>query len=111
MADGSTHTARVSMPATAARGAIIDIKTLIQHDMETGYRRDAEGKIIPRDIIAKFVVTYAGSEIFRADAFPGTSANPYFAFTTIATETADLVFTWTDLAGTTTTVTRTLTVT
>lgn len=105
------HIARISMPATAKRGEIVTIKTLIQHDMETGYRRDAEGKIVPRDIIAKFAVTYAGQEIFRADTFPGISANPFVAFTTIATETAELVFTWTDLTGATTTQTKTLTVT
>jgi sulfur-oxidizing protein SoxZ len=105
------HIARVSMPATAKRGEIVTIKTLIQHDMETGYRRDAEGKAVPRDIISKFVVTYAGAEIFRADTFPGVSANPFVAFTTIATETGDIVCTWTDLAGATTVQTRKLTVT
>ena len=105
------HLARVSMPASARRGEIVTIKTLIQHDMETGYRRDADGRIIPRDIIVTFVATYAGEEIFRADTFPGISANPFVAFTTLATETADLVFTWTDLAGATTTQTKKLMVT
>ncbi len=103
--------ARVSMPASAKRGDVITIKTLIQHDMETGYRRDEQGKVVPRDIIAKFVVTYAGAEIFRADTFPGVSANPFFAFTTVAVDTGELVFTWTDLAGQTTQQTKTLTVT
>ena len=102
---------RISMPATARRGDIIDIKTLIQHDMETGWRRDAEGKAVPRDIITRFRVTYDGVGIFAADTFPGVAANPFLAFTTVATETADLVFTWTDLGGATTTETRKLTVT
>jgi len=102
---------RISMPQTAKRGDIIDIKTLIQHEMETGWRRDSQGKAVPRDIITRLQVTYAGTEIFSADTFPGISANPYIAFSTIATETADLTFTWTDLAGATTTETRKLTVT
>lgn len=102
---------RISMPKTATRGVIIDIKTLIQHDMETGYRRDSAGKIVPRDIIAGLTVTYDGAEIFSAEMFTGVSANPYIAFTTIATTTGDLVFAWTDLAGVITTETRTLTVT
>jgi sulfur-oxidizing protein SoxZ len=109
MAD--TPVTRVSMPTSAKRGDVITIKTLIQHDMETGYRRDEQGRVVPRDIIAKFVVTYGGTEIFRADTFPGISANPFVAFTTVATVTADLVFTWTDLAGQTTRQTKTLTVT
>ena len=103
--------ARIAMPSTAKRGDIIDIKTLIQHDMETGWRRDAEGKAVPRDIITRFHVTYGGVEIFSDDTFPGVAANPFVAFTTVATETADLVFTWTDLTGATTTETRKLTVT
>ncbi len=110
MAD-KTLVARVSMPATAKRGDVIAIKTLIQHDMETGYRRDEQGRVVPRDIIQSFAVTYAGTEIFRADTFPGISANPFVAFTTLATETGELTFTWTDLAGQTTRQTKTLTVT
>lgn len=110
MAD-TPHPTRISMPATAKRGDIIDIKTLIQHEMETGYRRDADGKIIPRDIIVRFAASYRGEEVFSAETFPGIAANPYFAFSTVATETGDLVFTWTDMAGRKTTQTRTLTVT
>ena len=99
------------MPTTAKRGDIIDIKTLIQHDMETGYRRDSQGHIIPRDIITKFVAHYGSDEIFSADTFPGVAANPYFAFSTIATESGELTFTWTDLAGRQTVETRKLAVT
>ena len=62
-------------------------------------------------VITSFVVTYAGAEIFRADVFPGVAANPYFAFTTTATETGEVVFTWTDDRGDVTTERRTLTVT
>ena len=102
---------RISMPQSAKHGETIEIKTLIQHEMETGYRRDAQGKTVPRDIISRFVVTYAGVEIFSAETFPGVSANPYLALSTVATETGDLIFTWTDLSGATTTATRKLTVT
>ena len=105
------HPTRISMPSTAKRGAIIDIKTLIQHEMETGYRRDTAGRVIARDIVVRFAVAYAGETIFSADIFPGVSANPYVAFSTIATETGDLIFTWTDMAGVTTSETRKLTVT
>ena len=110
MADAA-HPTRISMPATAKRGAIIDIKTLIQHDMETGYRRDSGGRVIPRDIIVRFEVKYSGETVFSAETFAGVAANPYVALSTIATETGDLTFTWTDMAGATTTETRKLTVT
>ena len=101
---------RIVMPATARKGQAIEIKTIIQHPMETGYRRDHRGAVIPRDIIKRFVVTYAGAEIFTADATQGVAANPYYAFHTLAVETGDVVFTWTDEQGAATVVTRKLTV-
>jgi sulfur-oxidizing protein SoxZ len=104
-------TARISMPTTAKAGAVIEIKTLVQHIMETGHRRDESGRPVPRDIINRLVVTYAGAEIFRMDLYPGIAANPYIAFPTVATETGDVVFAWTDDAGQTLTETRRLTVT
>lgn len=101
---------RIVMPATAKKGDIIEIKTLIQHIMETGFRRDDVGKPVPRDIIANFLVTYSGVEIFKADLFPGVAANPYLAFSTIAQETGEIVFTWTDQKGEATIERRKLTV-
>lgn len=91
--------ARVSMPPEAKRGDVIEIKALIRHIMETGHRVDNVGKPIPRDIIKTFAVTYDGVEVFRMDLNPGVSANPYVVFTTTATSTGELVFTWTDEKG------------
>ena len=101
---------RIVMPAEAKKGSVVEIRTLISHEMETGYRRDSVGKAIPRDIIGSFSVTYAGEEVFRADLGPGIAANPFIAFSTIATETGDLVFSWKDLKGEETRETRRLTV-
>ena len=92
-------TTRIVAPAKAKKGEVIEIKTLINHVMETGFRRDNVGRAIPRDIITRFTCTYAGEEVFRMDLFTGVAANPFVAFTTIATETGDLVFEWTDQHG------------
>lgn len=102
--------ARVSMPDQAKRGEIIQIKTLIRHVMETGYRVDSVGKRIPRHIVASLKVDYAGVEIFAMDFTQGVAANPYVAFHTRAVETGELVFTWTDSLGAVETVRKTLTV-
>jgi sulfur-oxidizing protein SoxZ len=88
--------ARISVPKTAAKGDVIEIKTLIQHPMETGFRRDLEGEIIPIHIIDRFVCTYNGEEVFRADLHPSIAANPYLSFHTVATESGRLEFTWHD---------------
>lgn len=102
---------RIVMPATAKKGQIVEIKTLINHVMETGFRRDDIGRAIPRDIITRFTCTYAGELVFAMDLFTGVAANPFISFTTVATESGTLVFEWTDQKGETTRAEARLTVT
>ncbi len=91
---------RVKVPKTAAKGEIIQIKTLISHKMETGLRKDKKtGELIPRQIINKFTCTYNGVEVFSADWHTPISTNPYMAFNTVATESGTLEFTWFDDDG------------
>jgi sulfur-oxidizing protein SoxZ len=87
--------ALINVPPKAKRGDIVEIKTLIQHEMETGFRPDNMGRRIPRNIITDFVCKYNGEEIFRAELYPAISANPFFVFSTIATESGTLIFEWT----------------
>jgi sulfur-oxidizing protein SoxZ len=87
--------ALINVPAKAKKGEIMAIKTLVSHDMETGYRIDNVGKNIPRDIITQFVCTYNGVEVFRADLFPAIAANPFLSFPLMATESGTIAFTWT----------------
>jgi len=87
--------ALINLPKTAKPGAVIEIKTLISHPMETGYRPGPDGRLIPRNIITEFVCTYDGEEVFRADLSPASAANPYLTFTTVATTSGTLRFTWT----------------
>ena len=102
--------ALISVPQTARRGEVMEIKALVAHPMETGYRRDSSGGAIARDIINKFTCSYNGEEIFRADLFPAIAANPFIAFTTVATASGVLEFRWTDDRGETQTESRTITV-
>ena len=85
----------INVPARAKRGHVIEIKTLISHVMETGFRPSSIGVLLPRDIITQFVCSYDGEEIFRADLFPAISANPFIVFHTVATQSGTLTFTWT----------------
>ena len=87
--------ALINLPAAPRRGEIIEIKALVQHTMETGFRRTQTGAVIPRDIITSFVCTYNGAEIFSADLHPAIAANPYLAFTTRAAESGTIVCKWT----------------
>ena len=86
--------ALIKVPKTAERGEIIEIKALMSHIMETGYRRLANGELVPRDIITSFSCRYNGTEIFRADLFPAIAANPFITFFTVATESGKFEFEW-----------------
>ena len=86
--------ALINVPAKAKRGDVIEIKTLMSHIMETGFRHTATGEVIPRDIITSFACRYNGAEIFRADLFPAIAANPFITFFTTVTESGKFDFEW-----------------
>jgi sulfur-oxidizing protein SoxZ len=86
--------ALINVPPKAKRGDIIEIKALMSHIMETGYRRTAAGDIVPRDIITSFTCRYNGTEVFRADFFPAIAANPFISFFTVARESGKFDFEW-----------------
>ena len=102
--------ALINVPKTARAGEVIEIKTLIAHPMETGYRTGPEGRMLPRDIIRRFTCTYDGEVVFAADLHPAVAANPFIAFTTTATVTGTLTFAWEGDNGFSRTETSTLTV-
>jgi sulfur-oxidizing protein SoxZ len=86
--------ALINVPPRAKRGDVIEIKALMSHIMETGYRRTAGGELVPRDIITSFACRCNGKELFRADFFPAIAANPYLSFFTVAQESGKFEFEW-----------------
>jgi sulfur-oxidizing protein SoxZ len=101
---------RVKLPEAVKAGEIIDIKTVVTHMMETGNRKDAEGKTIPRNIIHTFIARFAGAEVFRAEFGSGISANPFLSFSMRVPGPGSFEFSWTDDEGRTTTETAPLNV-
>ena len=87
--------ALINIPPKVKRGDTFEIKTLISHVMETGFRTTNTGQLVPRDIITNFSCKYNDEEIFRAELHPAISANPYITFFTVATESGSLTFNWT----------------
>jgi len=101
---------RLSVPETASPGEIIELKALIQHPMESGFRRGARGEAIARDIIERFECVYDGEVVFSSTFHPGMAANPLLTFFTRATVSGDIEFRWTDLTGQSWSETATITV-
>ena len=85
----------IKVPERARRGEIIELRAIVAHVMETGFRHDDKGALVPRDIIRRMVCSYNGVEIFRADFHPAVAANPLIVFTTVATESGRIEFRWT----------------
>jgi sulfur-oxidizing protein SoxZ len=84
----------IHMAREARRGEIVQIRTLIGHPMESGYRVDAQGQVVPRDIIRRFTCRYDGEVVFSAELFAAVSANPFIEFHTLATASGTLTFQW-----------------
>ena len=83
-------------------GENVKIKTLAEHEMETGVRRDnITGVIYPRLIIQSVVAKYNGKIVFKANWFSGVSANPYLAFYITAKESGLIEIEWKDDHATT----------
>ena len=90
----------INVPAKAKRGEVIQIKTLISHTMETGFRRDANGQRVARNVGARVIITsftcaYNGETIFEAALYQAIAANPFITFHTVATESGTFTFQWT----------------
>jgi len=83
-------------------GENVKIKTLAEHEMETGVRRDnITGVIYPRLIIQSVIAKYNGKKVFKANWFSGVSANPYLAFYITAKESGLIEIEWKDDHATT----------
>ena len=87
----------ITIPPSPKKDDVIEIRVLIQHHMETGFRVGADGKVVPRDIIRKLTCQFndgaTNEQIVSVEMFPAVAANPYFAFNMIAAN-GTLTFTW-----------------
>jgi len=84
----------ITVPQDAKRGDVIEIRVLIAHPMETGYRVGSDGKQVPRDILRRFTCRLDGEVVFAAALFPAISSNPYLAFPLRVERSGTLSFAW-----------------
>lgn len=89
-----SSSAVVTAPNTVKKGQVFEIRTLVRHEMESGFRHTEQGVRVPRDIIREFTCTYNGADVFRATLHPGISANPLFVFYCRADKSGELEFRW-----------------
>ena len=85
----------VSAPARVRRGEIFEVKTLVAHPMETGFRPGMNGTLIPRDIVQRLRCSFAGVEVLDVVLSPAISANPFVLFHVRAERSGMLELRWT----------------
>jgi sulfur-oxidizing protein SoxZ len=61
-------------------GDTTEVKAIISHEMETGQRKDAQGKIVPAWFIQSISATYGGRTVLSAQWGTAIAKNPFLAF-------------------------------
>ena len=84
----------VNVPKKARKGEVVEIKAMILHPMETGFRVGTNGRMIPRNIIERFTASWNGEEIFAMQFSPAIAANPFVSFFALAAESGHIVLRW-----------------
>ena len=81
-------------------GANATVRVLMSHEMETGQRRDAGGKVIPAWHITEVAATHNGKPVMTAEWGPAVSKNPFLQFTVKGAKVGDKIgVTWKDNRG------------
>jgi len=65
---------------TSVQGDVVEVKVLMNHEMESGHRKDINGQIVPAHFIQSVKATYAGKTVLSAQWGPAVSKNPFFSF-------------------------------
>ena len=82
------------------QGDTVEVRVLMQHEMETGQRKDAAGKTIPAWHIQQVIVTNNGKPVLQAQWGPAVSKNPFLSFKFKGGAKGDKVqVTWIDNKG------------
>ena len=81
-------------------GDSTEVKVLMNHEMETGQRKDAQGKTIPAWFIQNVTATHNNKTVLAAEWGPAVSKNPFLSFKFKGAQKGDKVqVTWVDNRG------------
>ena len=82
------------------KDGMTEVRVLMAHPMETGFRKDSAGKVIPAHYISDVKATSAGRTVMTAKWSQSVSQNPFLQFRFKGAKAGDkVVITWADNAG------------
>jgi sulfur-oxidizing protein SoxZ len=64
----------------AAKDGVTEVKILMQHEMETGLRKEADGTLVPAWFITEVKAQHLGRTVLEAQFGQSISKNPYLLF-------------------------------
>ena len=81
-------------------GSNATVRVLMNHEMESGQRKDAAGKTVPAWHISEVSATHNGKTVMTAEWGPAVSKNPFLQFTIKGAKAGDKIsVTWKDNKG------------
>jgi sulfur-oxidizing protein SoxZ len=81
----------------ASKDGVTEVKVLMNHEMETGLRKDASGVVVPAWFITEVTAKLNGKIVLEAQWGPSVSKNPYLSFKVRGGQAGDKVsVTWVD---------------
>jgi sulfur-oxidizing protein SoxZ len=83
-----------------AAGDKATVRVLMSHEMETGQRKDAAGKVVPAHFINEVSASLNGKVVLTAEWGPSVSKNPFLQFIVKGAKTGDKIsISWKDNQG------------
>ncbi|HYT86424.1 MAG TPA: thiosulfate oxidation carrier complex protein SoxZ [Burkholderiales bacterium] len=84
----------------SARDGMVNVKVLMAHEMETGQRKDASGKVVPAHFIRNVSATHQGRTVLSAQWGPAVAKNPFLEFNFKGGQKGDkIAVSWEDNKG------------
>jgi sulfur-oxidizing protein SoxZ len=83
-----------------ALGSKVTVRVLMSHEMESGQRKDAAGKVVPAWHITEVSASHNGHVVLTADWGPAVSKNPFLQFVVKGAKAGDTIsISWKDNRG------------
>lgn len=108
-ANASMENPRVALPRRLLPGKPIELRTLINHPMETGLRTDASGSLIPQNLVKYLQLEIDAQPVALVSFNNGTAANPYVRLAVQTEDAGAVTLRWQDQQGAEVVATRELT--
>ena len=91
--------ARLIVPPLVRAGEEFQVRLLIQHPMETGFRRDVDGNILEANLLESLSLDFEGQPVFSALTMNALTANPFLTFVVAVKQSGKFNARWRDMKG------------